>query len=347
MGLLESDAGDSVLFTNLLLVSILFIFASAIIGTIVARRNRDRCLKLFDDYHVTLARAGGRVIWGDLRVFSQGIEVEYDAPGPSQPAALKTSYLLYQHEMEQVVAFCRYVGHLTEDELRTRRHQVEVRFRPGLMRRGRRSVVNVVNTVRDAFAQAMSAVTGQLAKVGGKSSVASSQKGEMEKVGKLLLGTVGNAYEPMLERQIGKPVVIEMASSAVSDGGRTELCGYLAEYSDKYLAVFNVEQPAQETFSLPCDESLEQDGVMIEVGDAGVRVTNTSPVPLVVDAVLSDQGEPHELGVVLSRGSIAELPGVPGRMSVRLLRVERIDVVCHRKWAIIRHASFDERLPAV
>ena len=167
----------------------------------------------------------------------------------------------------------------------------------------------------------------------------------MEKVGKTLLGAVGNAYEPMLERQIGKPIVIEMSSPADSDGTNIELCGYLAEYSDKYLAMFNVEQPVGETITLPCDDTIERDDVMIEIDSTSLRITNKSSVPLIVDAVISDQGETWELGVVLTLASAAQLPRIPGHLSVRLLRVQRIDVICHRSHAVIRYASL-EGLPS-
>ena len=337
-----NDSSSGGFFTNLLLLTILFIFVSAIVGAIVARRRRDRCLALLDDYHITMVKTDGQVLWGDLRVFSQGIELKYDSPHRSKQGIIKSSYLLYQPEMEQVVAFCRYAGNLTEDERRMREQQVEARFRPGAVSRFRRSIVNILNTVRDAVAQSVNAVIGQMAKVGGQSSVASSQKGEMEKVGKSLLGAVGNAYEPMLERQIGKPIVIEMSVPAGPGGNHIELSGYLAEYSDKYLAMFNVEQMVQETLTLACDVALERDDLRLESDSNYIRVANLSSVPLIVDAVISDQGETLELGVVLPRASTARLPRIPGNLSVRLLRVQRIDVVCHRSQAVIRHASLDE-----
>jgi len=106
--------------------------------------------------------------------------------------------------------------------------------------------------------------------------------------------------------------------------------------------MFNVEQPVQETFTLPCDETIERDGVMIEVDSASLRITNKSSVPLIVDAVISDEGEVRESGVVLTLASTAQLPRIPGNLSVRLLRVQSIDVVCHRSLAVIRHASLDE-----
>ncbi len=106
--------------------------------------------------------------------------------------------------------------------------------------------------------------------------------------------------------------------------------------------MFNVEQPIEETLTLPCDDSIERDGVMMQVDSLGVRITNKSAVLLIVDALISDQGETRELGVVVTRASVARLPRIPGHLSVRLLRVQRIDVVCHRSRAVVRYGSLDE-----
>lgn len=341
-----AQAGDGGgLFTNLLLLTIVFIFGSAIVGAVMASRKRDRCLALLDDQHVTMALSDGAVVWGALRVFAHGIEIEYDAPSTSQHGFVKSSYLLYQPEMGGVVAFCRFVGHLTEDEQQRRLRQVEARFRPGRLRRMWRSIRNSFNTVRDAFTKAMNAFIGQMGKVGGKASVAGTQKGELQKIGKSLISEVGYAYEPMLERHIGRPVVIEMMTPTDDDATTVELHGYLAEYSDKYLAVFSVEQPVHETLTLPGDESTDRDDLKIVVDSSSVRVTNSSSIPLVVDALISDAGETRKLGVVLTRASSAQFPRIPGALSLRLHRLQRIDVVCHRSRAVIRHASIDGPSP--
>ena len=46
-------------FSNVFGLTILFIFLSAIVGAIVSRRRKDRCLKLLDDYHVTMQMESG------------------------------------------------------------------------------------------------------------------------------------------------------------------------------------------------------------------------------------------------------------------------------------------------
>ena len=112
--------------------------------------------------------------------------------------------------------------------------------------------------------------------------MARSQKGHVEKIGKTLLGAAGNAYEPMLERHIGKPVVLELASPADPNTHTIELSGYLAEYSDKYLALFNVEQPIGRTFVLSATEPSETEGLRIEIDEHGFVLTNLDEVPLVV-----------------------------------------------------------------
>jgi hypothetical protein len=335
--------GLSSLFSNILLLTIGLIFIVAIISTVIVRRRRDRCLKLLHDYHVTMEMANGKVIWGDLRVFPQGLQVEYDAPYQTELGLVKSGYLLYQSERESMLALSRYVGDLTAEELAARRRQVLKRFRPGFLRRFGRGLHNLFNTIRDAFGQSLSALVGHVAKVGGAAMAA--QKGRMEQLGQSLLGAVGNAYEPMLERHIGKPIILELASPADPDKRKIELAGYLAEYSDTYLAMFNVEQAVGETLVLSLEAPVERDDLRVEVDEHRIAVTNLHDVPLVVRALDSDSGERRDLGVVLTNAATAGLARIPGVLSLELLRVHRIDVVCPRAHAVVRYASLDE-LPA-
>ena len=63
---------------TLFYLTLLFIFVTAILTTAVTRWARDKCLKLFNHYHVTVERTRGQTIYGTLKVFSSGIEVQYD-----------------------------------------------------------------------------------------------------------------------------------------------------------------------------------------------------------------------------------------------------------------------------
>src|SRR5436190_11835723 len=86
---------------NVLLWTLLFIFLTAIITAVATKWARDKCLKFFDEYHVTLERTRGQTIWGKLKVFSSGIEIVYDHPFTDVHGRKKSSFMIYQQELEQ------------------------------------------------------------------------------------------------------------------------------------------------------------------------------------------------------------------------------------------------------
>src|SRR5438034_5699786 len=82
-------------------VTLLFIFLTASITAVATKWARDKCLKFFSGYHVTLERARGQTIWGALKVFSSGIEIVYDHAFVDARGRKKTSNLIYQQELDQ------------------------------------------------------------------------------------------------------------------------------------------------------------------------------------------------------------------------------------------------------
>ena len=64
---------------NALPLTILTIFMAAGVGAVLRRRSRDKCLWLLNDHHVTYLARNGDVLWGDLTVFSNGLELRFDA----------------------------------------------------------------------------------------------------------------------------------------------------------------------------------------------------------------------------------------------------------------------------
>src|SRR5688500_13588023 len=129
-------------------VTLLFIFLTAIITTVVTKWARDKCLKFFNHYHVTLERTRGQTSWGRLKVFSSGIEIVYDHPYVDHRGRKKTSYMIYQQELEQqVLSVLRYHDELDEDHRAARIKQIKGTFNPGPLRRMWRSVRNFINTL--------------------------------------------------------------------------------------------------------------------------------------------------------------------------------------------------------
>src|SRR3982751_1198268 len=112
-------------------LTLLFIFLTAIVTTVATKWSRDKCLKFFNGYHVTLERTRGQTSWGSLRVFSSGIEVVYDAPYVDAMGRKKTSYLIYQQELDQqVLCVLRYHDELSDEHQRARKRQVHATFNP-------------------------------------------------------------------------------------------------------------------------------------------------------------------------------------------------------------------------
>jgi len=336
-------AQTTAVFTDIFWMTIGAIFLVAIVTAVIQTRQKDRVLKLVDDHHVTLVMNDGRAIWGDLHVFSQGVELIYRPrtvqPASGRPAA--RSYMIYQHELGSVVGVVRYLGGLSEAERRQRHRQIRRSFRPGPVRRARRTTRNLFNTIKDAFAQALSAIVGALAKTGGSAFV-QSQQGRVDQVGQTLLKQVGQSYEPMLERHIGSPVLLDLsvpAGEATVGSGPLELPGYLAEYSEKFIALFNVDQPEGEAFELSLDGPTETESLALRV-EPRPAVVNRSARPLVMASMTSGAGETLEIGAVLLRGVRGELPARPDAGAKVALRwLERVDIVCPRQSGVARHAA--------
>ncbi len=323
------------LIENGLALTILFIFVTAILSVLVNQRRRDKCLKLMHDYHVSYLTKAGNVIWGDMLVYSKGLEVLFDRPYRTQRGLFKTSQLIYETDLENCLAICRTVDGLTQKEKKDRRRQIRKTFRPNLIRRSRRGVRNVLNTFKDAFSQALTALIGQFMKTTARETTLASQEPGVKEIGKTLVGASGNAYEPMLERHIGKPVVVRLADTAGDHASPMDLPGYLVDYTDRYLAVFNVEHEPIAVERLEVTDSLQRPGYTIVLSDGRIDVTCLGPEALVIKSIKTDQRY-AELDVVLTKGRMVTLPSDGGAsIALHLERTRRIDIICPRSHASV------------
>jgi hypothetical protein len=322
------------LVNNSLALVILFIFLSSIVTVIVRQRRRDKCLRLMHDYHVSYTDTAGRVVFGDLIVYSQGLELVFDAPYKTRRGVVKTSELIYEKDVANCLAVCRSVGALSAEEKKHRWAQIERSFRPGLWRRGTRSLRNLVNTLRDAFSKAISMVIGQVSKRFAGPNLAGQQPA-VDQIGQTLLGAAANAYEPILERHIGQPVVLQLACPGTPDPVVIELPGYLVDYTEKYIAVFNVEHEPISDETLDLTGSAERPGYTVDIRDGRATITCTGPELLVVKSIRtrSRYAEPQ---AALVRGSSIDF-GLDGGDSItlRLELTRRADVICPRTRAAV------------
>jgi hypothetical protein len=332
------------LLNNALTLTILAIFITAIIVALLNAWSRDKCLRLMHDYHVTLLSTTGIPTWGDLVVYSRGIELRFDAPYVTRRGTVKSSSLVYDDEMSDCLALCRISTALTKNESRSRARQVTRTFRPNLLALSLRTMRNIANTLRDATLKALSVLLGQFAK--SKPALAGG-KSEVEQLGKSLLGTVEHAYEPILERHIGRPVILKLTNATNNDLPPIELPGYLVDYTDKYVAVFNVEHTSEEALELQIEGPMERAGCRVTLNDDSVSITATGSDVLVVRQAVLGQRE-YDLDVVLLPGCQLQLPcDCEDRVALNVERAKRIDVVCPRALARICFGSDEPQMADV
>ena len=325
-----------VLMDNALGLTLVLIFVAAIIVALVNAWRRDKCLKLMHDYHVTYLTTAGPPAWGDLVVYSRGIELRFGAPYTTRHGTTKSSSLIYDDEMGHCLALCRISTALTKNESRNRARQITRTFNPGLIRRTMRLLRNIANTFRDAIAKSISAILGQLSKA--KPGLAGG-KGEVEQLGKTLLGTVENAYEPMLEKHIGRPVILRLTHPANKDLPPIELPGYLVDYTDKYVAVFNVEHMVEESLDLEVSGPVEQRGLKIELGEDELTIHSLGPDVLAIRRAQIGERQ-YDLDVILLPGCFLSLTrNLSESLALNVERTRRIDIVCPRSVARVYFGS--------
>ena len=323
---------------NIFAVTIIVIFACAILGAFLRTRARDKCLKDFDGFHVTVEEKQGDAAWGRLHVFSNGFELEYTSDHHDLDGHVETSYIIYANEYDGMHALYRYHDQLTPQNQKRRLRDIRRTCRPSLFRRTGRKVRNVFNTLRDAFVQSIEAFIGQAKKTGGAMQ---SQGDKISEMGTGVIGHLANAYDPILERFIGRRVVIQITR----DGKAEEVPGVLKEYTSKFIEVVGVRLAGSAAMSLDSPESTIPD---VEIKREGRRVTvrNVGSEAVDVRRVIG-KDYTQEIGAVATPG--AEVDFTLNQDGIRkarvILRVARdLDMLVPRTRAVVRHAGIRERV---
>lgn len=220
---------------TILLLSIFLVFATALVGGFMQQRRRDRVLVNLQDFHATARLQDGSRIWGCMKIYPSGLELVYAKPFRNHRGNVATSYIMFRDGVEQIDSIYRFQNELTPENQRRRCQEIEQTRNPGLIRILLRRVRNFLNTFRDAINESMGML---LTRMKGTSSMAlfQTQDERLKKIASESLGVVGNAYDPILEHHIGKRVIVELREET---GGKREFAGFLREYSQAWLSVFD------------------------------------------------------------------------------------------------------------
>ncbi len=207
---------------QLFFLTLLIIFLSALVGVVVQRRSRDRCLRNFSNQPVTIKMNNGQENVGALQVYASGLEVTFTQrhEGPQDP----DSIIIYSAEYDQIQMITRRVGK-HEARVNISRHMPLTR----IMRQSQ----NVLNTFQDAVQQAFGFVLLQ-AQQNRQNRLLMSQDKNLKSIGGNVLSAMTNAYEPILEKYLGKRVVIEFLPNS-DEETPTLLAGVLREYTRTWI----------------------------------------------------------------------------------------------------------------
>jgi hypothetical protein len=205
---------------------VILLFLTTAIAAIVRNRSRDACLKQFNGCFVLVKTDDDHWFWGELCVFSTCLELRF-RDGTDAGDYVKHSYVFYEAEMQAITCLIRPVerDHFEDWQAATR-----ALLRRPLHSRLRRSIRNMFNILRDAFSQSINVLVGFVKTKGRVAAVpAWDQRGA--ELGRQVLAIVPNAYEPALERYIGR----EVAAQSIKPGLLKEHASVLQEYTDKFL----------------------------------------------------------------------------------------------------------------
>jgi len=321
-----------------LLVTLAVIFVATLIGSALSASSKDRCLKDMDGYHVTVERKDGRIIWGEMRLFSSGAEIEYREDVRDEQQHTETSYVLYNNELNEAQAIYRYADDLTEENQRRRDASVRRAFHPNLLRRFVRTLRNFLNTAANSLTEALNLLLGRSKIVTDQLVLAQGQT-EIKGLTKSILGYVGTSYDDLLESFIGAQLVVE-----TSDAEATyEYLGVLKDYTATYLQILDVVVPQELELELTRStpsESIRRGGLCIEQRGPQVTLRNRTRYPVVLVSVTWQDRADH-LDAVIDPGSRLEyvLPPEAEQASLACRLARQLDMLLPRAHALIRHRA--------
>lgn len=324
----------SQIFDVTLLATIGLIVGVSLVLAFVRTNRRDVCLKCFEGYHVTLERNNGKVIWGVMELESTGLELRYrDAVQDANH--VESSYVLYADEFADIQAIYRYADDLNEKDKLRREKDIRWSAHPSLPLRMWRGAQHFFSLAGDSLSEALGAIVGSLRKPAGR-YINDTGERQLRQLGATMIGSVGKAFDPLLERLIGQKVVVEIAE----DGEVHEHVGVLKAYSPDFVTLLDVQYPQKQSHAIRSGANGHARGLETSAADGMLRVQNNGSQPVLVISLLAGDEE-ELLNAVIDRGETIEIhiaqPFDQAELNVRVVR--EMDLIVPRTRCVVRHRA--------
>lgn len=223
-------------------ITIIFVIVVTVVAAFVRGRSKDKYLKDFSGNLVTLQETTGKLIWGKLRVESTGLELAYVSPHKDNEGHDETSYILYKQEYPTIKALVRYHDELDEKSRKERKKELERTYHPSALRKLKRRIRNFLNTFRNSVIEVVNLFVGQVKRSGSGGRILAGQDKHLSQLQQELTAPAGTAFEPLLERHIGKKVVLEL----IKDKRMIEYPCILKEYTAEFIEVMDINYRVKE-----------------------------------------------------------------------------------------------------
>lgn len=336
--------------------TVLAIFIITILSALLRRLAKDKALRLFHEYHITFFSERRATLWGDCLVSSQGIELLFDQSFTTRRKLVKSSALIYEDEFGPMICLTRSIHGLHPHELEDRKRQIQRTFNPGLLRRIRRWFRNMLNTMRDAITKTMTLVVGRFtAAAGGTAGAAlATQTGDINTLAGNVVSLAANAYEPLLERYIGQPVILEINLPPPPGPPpppnwvppTAEFPGYLVDYTQRFIALFNVDHPPVENIEIRLEPGQPP---IPDLPDLKITITDQDTIlkcegkDAFVLRTICCNAQDSDLGIAMIPGTTLILAAITAPTTLTVERTRQIDIIVPRSRARIRFGSMPVR----
>lgn len=218
------------------LLTIIFIALTTIVAAFVRGKSKDRCLVNFNKKQITLEMTDGKDIWGKLSVESTGLELTYLDKYKDEDGHDEYSYMLYKSEFPKIQALILYHDQLSEKNKKEREKELKRTYHPGFFRRTKRKIRSFFSTVRDSILEVVNLFIGQAKKMTPAQGTLNSQDKYVSRMKEKLVGLSATAYEPLLEKHIGKKVVLQLTRGDKA----IEYVGVLKDYTAEFVEVMDI-----------------------------------------------------------------------------------------------------------
>jgi hypothetical protein len=301
-------------------LTIIIIFATGITISVLRTTVKDPCLKDFRKDSSIILTKNEKPVFGKLELKSSGLILHYHEPYQSADH-YESSFIIYKSEFAAIKNVIRIVNDLDETESR-RRNMRSLLIKKSFFSTIRRFLRNVFALLRDSLVDTFRLFVGRTSP---KSSVLSSGGTYINKVGESFVDYVGNAYDPILEKLIGRKIVVEISEN----GQWREFTGILRNYSKDFLEVLSIEMPVN--LELPLVKSvLEKFKISVDFLENNRSIIkNKRNSSLKIDLNGSIE--------VVESGKSFEIKNLSSVKTISLVIKEEMDVIFPRSDAIVRH----------